>query len=169
MIEIDTAVITDANILIDFYKTNEGILRLLCQEVEKMVVPLLVLNEVDGLSREKAKDLGIIVIDSDMKILEQAFGLMNGLSYQDNLCLLTALRENYICITNDRRLKNECRDKGIRSLWGLEILLFLFERNRITKKEARIIIAEIAAINNRMTKTVLQEFENRLEEIADII
>jgi rRNA-processing protein FCF1 len=165
MIEIDKAVITDANILIDFCKTNKDILRLLCREVGKVAVPLLVLNEVGALNQEEAETLGITIIDSDMEIIEHAFSIMNGLSYQDNLCLLTASRENYILITNDRRLKNECLKKGIRSFWGAEILLFLFQKNRITKKEARNMILKIAAVNNRITKAIIQEFEKRLENI----
>jgi rRNA-processing protein FCF1 len=165
MIRIYAPIIVDANILIDFCKTNKKILRLLCKELEKVAVPFLVLQEVDELNRHEAEALGITVIDSDMQTIENAFGVTNGLSYQDNLCLLTASRENYICVTNDKRLKRECQDKGIRSLWGPELLLFLFQEKRITQKQARQLMAEIASINNRVTKTIIQEFEKQLEKI----
>jgi rRNA-processing protein FCF1 len=116
MIRIDAPIITDANILIDFSKTNKEILRLLFEELEKVAVPFLVLQEVNELNRQEAESLGITVIDSDMEMIENAFGVTNGLSYQDNLCLLTASRENYICVTNDKRLKRECQKKGVRSI-----------------------------------------------------
>jgi hypothetical protein len=38
MIPIDAPIITDANILIDFCKTNKEILRVLCKELEKVAV-----------------------------------------------------------------------------------------------------------------------------------
>jgi rRNA-processing protein FCF1 len=166
MIEIDDPVILDANILIDLCKINKSILRILCKELKKVMVPILVLREVDGLNRQDAENLGITVIDSDLEILEKAFGLMSGLSYQDSLCLLTASRENYICVTNDKRLKRECREKGVRSLWGPELLLFLFQKGRISRQEARKLIAEMAAVNNRITKTIIQEFQNQLDLFA---
>jgi rRNA-processing protein FCF1 len=134
MIRIDAPIITDANILIDFCKTNKEILRLLCKEVEKVAVPFLVLQEVDELNRHEAETLGITVIDSDMETIENAFAVTNGLSYQDNLCLLTASRGNYICVTNDKRLKRECQDKGVRSLWGTGIAAVSFPKKKNNSK-----------------------------------
>jgi hypothetical protein len=68
-------------------------------------------------------------------------------------------------VTNDKCLKRECQKKDVRSIWGPELVLFLFQKKRITRKEARQLMAEIAAINNRITKTIIQEFEKQLEKI----
>jgi rRNA-processing protein FCF1 len=165
MIQIDAPIITDANILIDFCKTDKEILRFLGKELGKIAVPFLVLQEVDDLNRHEAEALGITVIDTDMETIENAFSVTNGLSYQDNLCLLTASRENYICVTNDKRLKRECQSKGVRSLWGPELLLFLYQKKRITRKQARQLMADIASINNRITKIIIGEFEKQLEKL----
>lgn len=73
MIRIDAPIITDANILIDFCKTNKEIIRLLCKELEKVAVPFLVLQEVDELNRHEAEALGITVIDSRTKYLAWHF------------------------------------------------------------------------------------------------
>jgi hypothetical protein len=46
-------------------------------------------------------------------------------SFQDHLCLLTAKRHGYACITNDKMLRKECAKHGVDVVWGLELIVWL--------------------------------------------
>jgi rRNA-processing protein FCF1 len=162
MILIDRPIITDANVLIDFYETGKEIFKILKEEV-KLYVPLLVLNEVSQLSLDEAERLGIILIDSCFELINEAESLKNGLSFPDNVCLLTALKENYICVTNDRKLKKECLNYGVKTIWELELIIFINERGRISKQQALNVVQAITKINNRITTDIIKDFESRLK------
>ena len=163
-IRIDKAVITDANILIDFMESGKKVISLFAASVETLYVPLLVLKEVPKLGISEAKRLGITVLDTGLDMLAEASRIKTGCSFNDNVCYLTAKNEGMICATNDKRLRKICGAGGVEVLWGLQIMMFLVQQRKPSKKEAVEIARKIGKINSNITLELIMNFENKLNE-----
>ena len=81
------------------------------------------------------------------------------LSVYDRICLYTAKRLGFGCITNDKRLRFECQQNNIPVLWGLETIYLLYQNNGITHKEAKYIGETIYKNSHgRITKETFHSF-----------
>ena len=58
-----TAVISDANILIDYIESNKYILSISCENLYKIIIPSPILNEIKQLSQEEAINLGMKIYE----------------------------------------------------------------------------------------------------------
>ena len=154
---INKAVITDANILIDYCTINKKILKIFAS-VYEVYVPLPVLAEVDNLTEKEALRLGIKVLDTSFEDLTLAASFDLGCSLQDKICYVTAKNENYICATNDNKLRKECVKSGIEVLWGLEMMLILVKNKHLSKKEAIDTAEKIGECNKQISKKIIEEF-----------
>ena len=162
IIRVDRAVITDANILIDYMEAGKKVLSLFASSVEGLFVPLPVLEEVPKLSIKEAKSLGITVIDTEMNVLAEASMMKTGCSLRDNVCFLTAKGNGFICATNDKRLRKNCKANGVQVLWGLQIMMYLVQQGKLKKKEAVDIARKIGKANSNITQTLIDDFENKI-------
>lgn len=160
---IEKAVITDANILIDYMEADKKVISLFASSIESLYVPLPVLKEVPMLSMAEAKRLGITVIDTGLDVLVEAININTGNSFRDNICLLTAKNGGFICATNDKKLRKTCKANGVEVVWGLQIMLYLVQQCTLTKKEAVAIARRIGKINSNITQTLIDDFENRIK------
>ena len=158
-IRIEKAVITDANILIDYMEAGKKVISLFSATVEALYVPISVLQEVTKLSEAGARKLGMKVLDTEIDMLEKASQLKTGCSFNDNVCYLSAKKEGFICATNDKRLRKVCESNGADTLWGLQIMIYLVQEGKLSKKEAVEIARKIHRINSNITKDLLQNFE----------
>lgn len=158
-IRIEKAVITDANILIDYIKAGKKVLSLFAESVEALYVPLPILEEVPKLSEHEAKRLGITVLDTELGVLDKVSRMRTGCSFNDNVCYLTARNEGLICATNDKRLRKVCGDGGVKVIWGLQIMLFLVQEGELSKKEAVEFARKIGESNSSITQELIEEFE----------
>jgi rRNA-processing protein FCF1 len=156
--------ILDANILIDFARSDERPLKLFCDKFP-VKIPDLVFNEVDDLCRSSCRKNGIEIIETEISILAEAGRRVNALSFQDNIVLLTSRAEQYICITNDKRLRTECEALGVKCIWGLEILLELVRKQVISKQIAKNYFEKLAKVNNRLNAKIRENFEKALSDI----
>jgi rRNA-processing protein FCF1 len=154
------AAICDANVLIDFAKADEDIFRELVAYWGKVFVPDVVLFEAKQLSLTRAEELGLTIIETPLVLPPGA-----GLSKADRACLHYVLHRGWTCIVNDRRLRNECRKQGGTVVWGLEMLLNLVTSRRITKARAREIAKIINADNPLITRSILDEFMDKLKKL----
>ncbi|TAL31757.1 MAG: hypothetical protein EPN93_16885 [Spirochaetes bacterium] len=161
-INIDKAVITDANILIDYIEAGKKVISLFAASVKSLYVPLPVLKEVPGLSIAEAKKLAITVLDVEMDVLNEAAWIKTGCSFNDNICFLTAKSEGLICATNDKRLRKTCESSGVQVLWGLQIMIFLVQQGKLTKREAMDIVMKIGKINSNITLDLVEDFESKI-------
>ncbi|HKY37712.1 MAG TPA: hypothetical protein VJN18_17340 [Polyangiaceae bacterium] len=102
--------IIDANVLIDFCKTDRSVLALVTQHVGTVHVAEPVLAEVKELDRAGAESLGINVLTPEFPMLSSAASasVRSPLRFEDWLCLLIAEEESWTCVTNDKRLRVEC-------------------------------------------------------------
>ena len=156
--------IIDANVLIDFCKTDRSVLALVTRHLATVHVAEQVLEEVEELDRATAVALGISVLTVEYVVLSQAATASVGspLGFQDWLCLLVAQQNSWICVTNDKRLRAECATRGVAVLWGLQLLLQLVERRALGAAAAIRVADAICALNKRMPASVLAAFRRKV-------
>jgi rRNA-processing protein FCF1 len=153
------AAICDANVLIDYVKADEAVLAMLAGYWGIVFVPDVVLSEVQQLSANRARSLGLTIIETPLSMADVA-----GLSFPDRACLYFATREGWVCIANDRRLRNECKSRGIQTVWGLEMLLLLVQSDTLAEPRARRVAMKIHAENPQITRKVLDDFIGKLDQ-----
>lgn len=152
--------ILDACVLIDFIKADTTVLALIHKYVGTIHVIEPVLKEV--LDIEDVNELtesGIIIIEPE---IEDAFTATKGsgsASFQDQLCLLTAKRNGFTCVTNDVCLRKLCESHGVPILWGLELLKELHKLKGISTQDV-LNIANLIHENNpkHITPQIVQQF-----------
>lgn len=152
------AAICDANVLIDFVKADEAVLAMLADYWESVFVPDIVLAEVRQLTADRAKSFGLTIIETPLTIPD-----MLGLSLPDRACLYFATKEGWVCIANDRHLRNECQKCGVQTVWGLEMLLLLVDRGILPGSRAKRVAMKIHTDNPQITKKVLDAFSAELD------
>jgi predicted nucleic acid-binding protein len=152
--------IVDANVLIDFCQTDPSVLALVVRHVAVVNVAEPVLDEVDQLDRMAAEALGIRVVTPDFACFTRAAQLAqrSPLQFQDWLCLLLAEAQGWICVTNDKRLRAECQQREVATLWGLELLLRLVEQGALPADSAVDIAEAIHGTNRRVPRKVIDAF-----------
>lgn len=156
--------IMDACVLIDFIKTDSSVLRLIARYVGPIHVISLVVEEVNQVENEEDLiELGLIVVEPEVEDAYSAASAPGPTSFQDRLCLLTAKRHGFACVTNDTNLRKLCKQKGVPLLWGLELLAELHKARGIPGKEAKVLAQAIQESNPKhITARIVARF-------ADII
>src|SRR5262249_31938037 len=102
---------------------DRDVLGNVCRSVGSVHVVRAVFDEVDDLDEAAAQDVGLGIVDPELDDLLAAAQVPRGaLSFQDRLCLLVAERRGWICVSNDKPLRQECSLRGVPVLWGLEML-----------------------------------------------
>jgi len=152
--------IMDACVLIDFIKADRVVLELVVKHVGSLHVVSPVVDEVHEIEDEnELVELGLIVVEPEIEDAFAAAGPAGPTSFQDRLCLLTAVRNDLICVTNDKNLRRLCSEKGVPLLWGLELLSELHKAGGIPGKEAETIARAIHASNPKhITAKILSRF-----------
>ncbi len=152
--------IMDACVLIDFVKTAPSVLALIAD----CVGPIHVLNAVvEEVNEIKAEDdltaLGLTVVEPE---IEDAYAAASGsgpTSFQDRLCLLTAKRHGFHCVTNDTNLRKLCKAEAVSLLWGLELLAELHKAGGISGKYAEQVAQAIRKSNPKhITAKIITDF-----------
>lgn len=95
--------ICDANILIDYSKSDISIIKKISEYYEEVCVPDIILQEVGIISDEEAKALGITIVETPLELEE-----VPSLSYQDRTCLYYVKQNKWECLTNDKALRKHC-------------------------------------------------------------
>jgi hypothetical protein len=163
-LNIPTFMIIDADVLIDFIKAEKTVLKLFAEFIGTIYISSTTANQVDNIENNELTDLGLIIIEPDIEDIELALDktLYNGsfgrLGFEDSLCFLTAKRNSYTCITNDKILRKLCQLEKISILWGLELLLLLYKSNGISAKEAINIAHTIKNMNSNITQDIITYF-----------
>lgn len=125
--------IIDANILIDYVLADEDIIRELSNYWKEVLVPDCVINEVDGLTLDRAAELGLVIVETPFSELKED----PVLSYQDLSCFYYTKKHFAVCLTNDKALRRACKSNGLDTIWGLEMLLLLVSNSQIKKARAK--------------------------------
>jgi len=126
----------DANVLIDYQKSDFSVLGLVHRHVGEVHVLTTILHEVDGLDVDDCERLGLKVIEPELAQLIQASARKGQLSFRDHLCLIVAADEGFVCVTNDKALRRACDEGGVTTLWGLEIMTALVRERAMQAADA---------------------------------
>lgn len=107
----------DANVLIDYQKSDFSVLGLVNKHVAEVHVLTTIIEEVDGLEIVDCERLGLKAIEPELHQLTRAASKRGQLSFRDHLCLIVASDASFVCVTNDKPLRNACTDEGVGILW----------------------------------------------------
>jgi len=157
-----SAVISDANVLIDYVLANRSILELATKELCQIYVPIPVFREVRQLSEAEAKRLGLTLLEPTLEQLQMALAPLPGVSFQDRLCLNVAKENSWVCMTNDGKLRKQCQIDGVRIVWGFDLMLELNKRGLLSKREASKTAQTIHDGNLRITQRTVDRFISKL-------
>lgn len=154
-------IVFDANILIDLVNCEKGLLPLLSEEYN-IVIPDLILNEVNGLDKREAEEYGLLVTETSLEMIEKSRKRLAGCSFQDSVCFHMARENRWICATNDKRLGRECRKAKVEVMRSFRMLIMLVEGNVIHEQKAVTIAKKMVEINPQLTDDVLEDFFKKL-------
>jgi predicted nucleic acid-binding protein len=126
----------DANVLIDYQKSDFSVLGLVSKHVGEVHVLTNIIEEVDDLEVDDCERIGLKAIEPELNQLTQAAAKRGQLSFRDHLCLLVASEAGFVCVTNDKPLRRACTEEGVSILWGLEIMTALVRANAISATDA---------------------------------
>ena len=152
--------IMDACVLIDFIKAERAVLELVVKHIGPLHVTSPVVDEVNEIDHEnELVALGLIIIEPEIEDAYAAGGRSGPLSFEDWLCLLTAKRHGFTCVTNDKNLRRLCKQEGVSLLWGLELVAELHKVGGITSKEAEVFAQTIRRSNPKhITEKIVSRF-----------
>ncbi|MEX2516641.1 MAG: hypothetical protein WD572_06985 [Gammaproteobacteria bacterium] len=162
-----TILLADADVLIDYIKSDFSILGLVARYTAPVYVLQEILVTVDGLSKTLCRHHGIKVIETDTELILTAGGKGGAMSPEDWLCYLQCERNGWVCVTNDKALIRTCRENDIACRRGLRLMIDLVGSGHISKAKAKRVAIAIHQINSgHINQRVLDEF---LDEILDEI
>ena len=152
------AIISDANVLIDYVKANKRVLQLAVKHLCEIYVPVAVLKEIKDATQSEIEKLGLIPYESSLDQIVKAAEKPFGLSFQDQLCFLVAQDNGWICATNDRRLRSQCEAGNVGVIWGLEIMVLLNKEGHLDRAEAVKTAKKIGESNKYIGKELIRKF-----------
>ena len=149
----------DANVLIDYQKSNLSILGLVDKHVGEVHILTTILREVDGLDVVDCERLGLKVFEPELTQLKLATTKRGQLSFRDRLCLIVASAGGFVCVTNDKSLRRACEKEGVVNLWGLEMMTILVQQGAIQPSDAIHIAEKIHTSNPlHIPKALVDQF-----------
>lgn len=164
---MDDIAICDANILIDFLSVLDGkdAIRAMAVFFKHVYVPETVLKEVKEpyLSETEAEKLGLDIYKDIPLELLMSDPSSKGLSGQDRACLYLVRTNGWICITNDKLLRANCKHVGGTVMWGLELVLELVRNNLLSETFAKDLADQVKRSNKTISGVVLREFKEKVE------
>ena len=160
-----TALISDANVLIDYLKAGRhGVLKLVSEHICAIKIPYEILKEVEQLTKELADEL-IELYEESLEQIAAAAKRSGRLSPQDRLCYDIAANEGWGVWTSDQQLHRHCSSTDIPVIWGLQMLLILHEQKLIRFDYAQATAQKIFEDNEFITQKVLDDFLVKLDLI----
>lgn len=157
--------VADANVLIDYARTDPSILALHVRHLGPIYVPSVILDEVDQLDAADCERLGLTVIEELPEILLAAAERRGALSFEDRVCLLLAHANQWTCVSNEKPLHRACAQQGVTSIWGLRLMIHLVQARQLNRQDAMGVAQAIHEINPRyVTAGILDLFEAELNK-----
>lgn len=156
------AIISDANVLIDYVKANKKVLHLAVKYLCDIYVPIEVLKEVRDITGDELEKLGISIFEPTLDQVINAAKRPFGLSFEDQLCFLIAKEKGWVCATNDKQLRVQCEADSVDVIWGLEIMALLNKEGYLDRIEAEKTVEKIGEINRYIGKDLIKRFIAKL-------
>lgn len=156
----------DACVLIDFIKADRSVLELIVKYVGSLCVISPVVAEVNEINDEgELIELGLTIVEPEIEDAYTAASQTGPISFQDRLCLLTAKRLGFTCVTNDKNLRKLCEKENVPLSWGLQLLADLHRLGGIPTDDALDIARRIHKANPRhITSQIIKGFTAAIEK-----
>lgn len=156
--------ILDANVLIDIVSCDLTLLSLISEFVGPIRLATTIIDEVKALTPEVCRELGIHLVEPTLEQVIAAAEKPKPLSFQDQVCLLLAEENNWICVSNDKPLRKQCELNNVDVMWELEMLCLLVEAGGLTALQCKTIILDIQKNNPRyITDEIIKRAFHRLK------
>lgn len=159
------AIISDANILIDFFETDREIISLVSRHLAPLYVPDIVAEEVSQLKVINPVSIGLTIIETPYSVLAESKDRSSSISMQDFVCMRIAEERGWVCATNDKALRRECGKREVSVLWGLEMMLYLVKNGALKPKIATDTAWAIHRCNKMITEKLVDLFIDRINEL----
>lgn len=127
--------VADANVLIDYAKTDPSILTMHVRHFGPIFVPSVILDEVDQLDVAECESLGLTIVAEPLEILLAATEHRRPLSFEDQVCLLLARANQWTCVTNEKPLHRACKREKVASIWGLRLMIELVHAEHACQRQ----------------------------------
>ena len=154
--------VVDASVLIDYVKTDEGILALVARHLGAVLIPVPVLDEVNQLSAADCERLGLRLEQPTPQQLLEAGSLSGRLSFQDWVCFLIARDHEATCVTSEKPLRMQCLSASVETLWGLELMLELVGQQHLDSTTAVETAEDIHRMNPFITAEIVARFRRKV-------
>ena len=162
-----TALLADADVLIDYRQSDFAVLALVVQHVGRLVVLPPVLDEVHGVTATACADIGIELIEVETELMLQAAEIEAQVSFNDRLCLVMCRENAWTCVTNDGALRRLCAHHGVETRFGLGLLVDLVAAGALTRPRAEDIARRIHVANPlHINERVLLRLADALDALA---
>ncbi len=158
--------ITDSCVLIDYAKSARDAIERLCEVTSVFVPRILLVEEVRDLTLTDAEEIGLTIVDPPLELVQKAARLPKPLSFYDWLCVLMASENRWTCVSNDRRLRATCRERGVATQWSLEPLVLLVVEAEMNRDKAIAIARAMAELNPYLGRAVVDRFIKRLQDVV---
>lgn len=159
--------LADADVLIDYRDSDLTMLKLVAQHVGRVAVIPPVLDEVRGLTAGRCARLGIEVVEVEMEQMLQAAEVGSSVSFNDRLCMVVCRGEGWTCVTNDGALRRLCKRHGVKSRYGLGLMVDLAAVDVLTRGRAVAVARKIQASNPlHINERVMKRFLSALAKIS---
>jgi len=156
--------LVDANVLIDYCDTDPSLLALYSNQIQPIIIPSVILDEVSQLDEGDCAQLDLMVIEEPLSVLTKAAETRGALSFEDRVCLILSEQNNWTCATNDRRLNRTCSERGVNAIWGLKIMSELVANRQIARDEAIYVANQMCLTNPYFyNETILENFRTVLD------
>jgi rRNA-processing protein FCF1 len=164
--KIPQVIMIDANFIIDICEIDKKLLSKIVGAYKKIIIPNVILKEVYNLSENEAEKIGIDIIITEQSLLKTAITEklkeVSSLSFEDFVFLLLAEQIGLKCVTNDKKLFNECKSRKIDVIWGLELIIEMYKNRVLSKNQALAFVKDMMRINKRITDDVYKQFIAKL-------
>jgi|GEM_PF-259376 rRNA-processing protein FCF1 len=165
-----TFLILDANVLIDFVKCDDTIIKLICKHVGQIFLATPIFDEIKEIDESDCIELGIKLVEPELEQVMLASEKEGPLSFQDKLCLILAKKEGWTCVTNDVPLRKRCESEGVPLIWGIELICILVESGGLPIEHAKEIILDIKKLNPKyITDKIVENAFKRLVFFSSVI
>lgn len=167
MVSTSRLLLLDANVLIDYQKSDFSILAIAGRHLGKVHVLTSILAEVDGLDAGKCEESDLTLIEPELEQLLLAGDRKGRLSFNDNLCLIVAAAGGYTCVTSDKALRKACVEMGVPTIWGLEVMNKLVHCRALAAESAIEVAEKIHAVNPlHFPRSLIDRFRRTVTQIA---
>lgn len=163
---LNKPLLLDANVLIDYAKTDDSILQLATQHLGPIYIPDPVVEEVDELRQDDYDRLGLIIVEPTTHQMFAAAIQGWTSKMADALCFILAQSNRWICVTSDRRVRKQCIDNGVSTLWGTQLMLELIKIDQLQAEEAITVMQMIQETNPYIRSAIVEAFTSEARHLS---